>query len=891
MSSTSREPLPKAYDPSSVEGRLYAWWESSGYFKPTIDPAKTPFTVMMPPPNVTGELHLGHALTAAVEDALVRYHRMLGDPTLWLPGADHAGIATQMVVERSLAAEGTTRQQLGREEFLRRVWGWVDHYGGTIDNQHRRLGASCDWSRKHFTLDPGPSRAVRTTFKRLYDKGLIYRGERMINWDPALHTVVSDLEVDHLDVQGSLYYLRYLYEGGGGHVIVATTRPETLLGDTAVAVNPTDDRYHGLIGKNVILPVLGRLIPVIADEAVDIEFGTGALKVTPGHDPSDYETGQRHGLGIVSIMNGDGTLNGEAGSYAGMDRFEARGKIVEQLDREGLLERIEPYQHSVGHSQRSGVVIEPLVSTQWFIDIAPLAGPAIEAVTSGRIQIVPERFSKVYLNWMENIRDWCISRQLWWGHRIPVWYCAACQHVTVSVDDPSSCEACGSTEITQDEDVLDTWFSSGLWTHSTLGWPGDTKDLRYFYPTALMETGYDILFFWVARMIMMGIENMGDVPFRTVYLHGLVRDAHGHKMSKTRGNVVDPLLAADKYGTDAVRFALGTGSAPGNDMRLSEDRMESARNFANKLWNAARFVLGSLPEAAALDGWAADPPRVHREDRWVLGRLDEVTAEVRQQWDDLQLGEAQRTVHDFVWSEFCDWYLELAKVRLRAGDDDPRRVLAHVLERSLRLLHPFMPFVTEELWQHLTAALPDEASLPASIMIAPYPEPSANAVDASALAEMALVTEVVRAIRNIRAEFHIEPSTKITPSFYAPDSAQNAALQAEHQAVAHLAGASEMTYPDVLAGAPTGDSIVSVVVRGVTIRFPLAGVNVEAEMVRLRAESDEAERYLIGLEARLANEQFLAKAPDEVVEKERQRLDDGRARQARLHELLAELAS
>ena len=885
MTNSPESPLPKAYDPKTVESRLYAWWEESGFFKPVIDHAKKPFTVIMPPPNVTGELHVGHALTATIEDAFVRYHRMLGDPTLWLPATDHAGIATQMVVERSLAKEGVTRQELGREAFLQRIWDWVGHYGGAIDNQHRRLGASCDWSRKAFTLDPGPSHAVRTTFKRLYDKGLIYQGERMINWDPALQTVLSDLEVDHEDVEGALYHIRYPYEDGSGHVVVATTRPETLLGDTAVAVNPGDERYSGIVGKNVMLPVLGRAIPVIADEAVETAFGTGALKITPGHDPNDYETGQRHGLPVVNIMNNDGTLNAEAGPYEGVERSEARKAIVEQLEREGLLEKVEPYTHSVGHSQRSGVVVEPLVSTQWFVDVAPLAKRAIEAVTSGQIELVPERFTKVYLNWMENIRDWCISRQLWWGHRIPVWYCDDCQHATVAIEDPAACEQCGSAKLHQDEDVLDTWFSSGLWTHSTLGWPEETEDLGYFYPTSLMETGYDIIFFWVARMIMLGLENMDDVPFRTVYLHGLVRDGHGQKMSKTRGNVVDPLLAVDKYGTDALRFALGTGGAPGNDMRLSDDRMESARNFANKLWNATRFVLGSLGDGASLDGWATDPPRTHREDRWILSRLEQVITEARRQWDDMQLGEVQRSVHDFLWGEFCDWYLELAKVRLRAGDDDPRRVLAHVLERSLRLLHPFMPFVTEELWQHLTKALPNETSLPESIMLAPYPQPSDAPVDADALAEMALVVDIVRAIRNVRAEFRIEPARQLDAYVDAPGD--GATIEQEQAAIRQLAKVGTLAVGD----APAGEA-VKLVVQRTTVTLPMAGVvDVASELGRLREEADEAERHLGGLAARLSNEQFLAKAPEEVVEKERQRLEDGRARQARLNELLAELSS
>ena len=700
------EPLPKAYDPHQVEARLYEWWERSGYFRATPDPSKAPFTIIMPPPNVTGELHLGHAMTAAIEDALTRYHRMKGDAALFLPGTDHAGIATQVVVERQLAAEELTRHDIGREAFLKRVWEWVEKTGDTIDNQHRRLGASCDWERKTFTLDEGPARAVRTTFKNLYDQGLIYRGERMINWCVSCRTALSDLEVEHEEEQGSLYHIRYPYEDGSGHLTVATTRPETLLGDTAVAVNPADERYADAPGKRVRLPVLGRLIPVIADEAVAVEFGTGALKITPGHDPNDFETGERHGLPIVNVLNADGTLNDEAGSYAGFDRFDARKAIVAQLERDGLLEKVEPHLHSVGHCQRSGDTVEPIVSMQWFVRIAPLAEPALAAVRDGRIRIVPERFARVYENWMENIRDWCISRQLWWGHRIPVWYCGACAHPTVAVDDPSACEACGSGGIQQDEDVLDTWFSSGLWTHSTLGWPDRNADLDYFYPTSVMETGYDILFFWVARMIMMGMWNVGDVPFRTVYLHGLVRDEQGQKMSKTRGNVRDPLDAIDQYGTDALRFALTTGSTPGNDTRFSDDRLEAARNFANKLWNVGRFVIGQAEGQEDMAGWYATPPREHRHDRWMLSKAQQTAVRVNELIADFQIGEAERVLHEFIWSDFADWYIELAKVRLRSGDGQPRRVLAHVLERVLRLLHPFMPFVTEEIWQRLIAVLP-----------------------------------------------------------------------------------------------------------------------------------------------------------------------------------------
>ena len=891
---TPQPQLPKAYDPQEVEQDLYQWWESSGFFKPVISPEKQPFCIIMPPPNVTGELHLGHALTATVQDALTRYHRMLGDSTLWLPGADHAGIATQMVVERALAAENVSRHDLGRDEFVKRVWEWVHKYGGIIDNQHRRLGASCDWTRKTFTLDPGPSKAVRTTFVNLYKKDLIYRGERIINWCPSCRTALSDLEVDHQEIEGALYHIRYPLEDGSGHVTVATTRPETLLGDTAVAVNPTDERYAKVLGKSVLLPILRRPIPIIEDEAVDIAFGTGALKITPGHDPNDFDTGQRHHLPVINIMNLDGTLNHEAGPYAGYGRFEARKAIVEQLEREGLLASVEPYLHSVGHCQRSADIVEPIVSEQWFVKVGPLAERAAEAVEDGRIAIIPERFTKVYTNWMENIRDWCISRQLWWGHRIPVWYCQACGHATVAVEDPDACEACGAVTLEQDPDVLDTWFSSGLWPHSTLGWPEDTEDLRCFYPTTVMETGYDILFFWVARMIMLGMENMDEVPFKTVYLHGLVRDEHGVKMSKTTGNVIDPLKTIDEYGTDALRFALATGTTPGNDSRMSASRLQAARNFANKLWNASRYVLGNLQEANGLAGWYDTPPRNHREDRWILGRLDQVTTEVHRLWDEFQLGEAQRVLHDFIWSEYCDWYIELAKVRLRNGDQEPLQVLAHVLERILRLLHPFMPFITETLWQRLTATMPpvtmsDKGNQPESVMLASYPTASAHPVDEAALQEVDLVTEIVRAIRNIRAEFQIEPQRRMDAKIDA--GGLKPALAQEAEAIRQLARVGELEFTNGRESSLTPSQTVTLVVGSVTVSLPMTGlVDLAAERKRLEAELTDSQGQSGRLSGRLSNQDFLSKAPADVVDRERERLESLQARQARLQELLQELA-
>ena len=648
---------------------MYKFWMDGGYFTPEIDHSKEPFVIIMPPPNVTGELHMGHALTDTLEDIMARWHRMCGEPTLWLPGTDHAGIATQVVVERALQDQDeVSRHQLGREQFEERVWEWVRKYGGIITEQIKRLGASCDWTRERFTLDPGPSRAVLTTFVNLYKKGLIYRGERIINWCTRCMTALSDLEVKHGDSEGELYHIRYRLQDSNRHLTVATTRPETLLGDTAVAVNPNDERYRDIIGKNVLLPVLGRLIPVIADEAVEMEFGTGALKVTPGHDATDFEVGQRHDLPIVNVMNLDGSLNQEAGPYAGQDRFAVRKGILQQLEQEDLLERTEPYTVALGRCDRCDTTVEPIVSMQWFVYIKPLAKPAIEAVEDGRIRIIPERFTKVYMNWMENIRDWTISRQLWWGHRIPVWYCEECERKTVVVEAPTQCEHCGSPKIWQDPDVLDTWFSSALWPHSTLGWPDDTDDLRYFYPTSVMETGYDILFFWVARMIMMGLENTGEIPFNRVYLHWLVRDPEGVKMSKSRGNVLDPLQLIDTYGADALRFALTTGTSPGNDTRPTADKLEAARNFSNKLWNISRFVVGLLEDADDLSGWSRVPTPRHREDRWILSRHNRVTEQVGKLMKEFQFGEAERELYDFTWSEFADWYIEMTKVRLRHGD-------------------------------------------------------------------------------------------------------------------------------------------------------------------------------------------------------------------------------
>jgi len=872
--------IPKAYDPHTVETKWYQFWMDRGYFTPAIDRQKQPFVIIMPPPNITGELHLGHALTATLEDIMARWHRMKGEPTLWLPGMDHAGIATQFVVEQALAREGTTRQALGRDKFLERVWEWKRKYGHNIAEQHKRLGTSCDWSRERFTMDEGPSRAVRTTFARLYHKGLIYRGERIINWCPRCVTAISDLEVEYRDTPGHFWYVRYHLKGGDDFITVATTRPETILGDTAVAVNPQDKRHKGVVGKTAILPVIGREIPIIADDAVDPAFGTGAVKITPAHDPVDFEVGQAHGLPTVNILNPDGTMNQNAGPYDKADRYACREQLVARLESEGLLVKVEPHQHSVGHCCRCGTAVEPWVSQQWFVRIAPLAIPAIDAVTDGRIRIIPERFTKVYLNWLENIKDWCISRQLWWGHRIPVWYCGDCGEVIVSVDDPGGCTKCGSSKLEQDPDVLDTWFSSALWPHSTLGWPDDTEDLGYFYPTSVMETGYDILFFWVARMIMMGLENTGEIPFHTVYLHGLIRDDKGEKMSKVKGNVLNPLKLIDQYGTDALRHALSTGSSPGNDIRLSTDKMEAARNFANKLWNASRFILGNISEKVSDK---PSPDGLALEDRWILSRMNRLIADVHQLMGDFHFGEAQRQVHDFVWGEFCDWYIEIAKLRLQ-GENPPLPVLVNVLETSLRLLHPFMPFITEEIWQNLKGHI--DRDMGGSIMMAPYPVADGPALDDAAESAMEVVIDVVRAIRNTRAEFKVEPSKWIEALLAADDA--RPAIEAQAQAIEALARVKPLTVIGTGDGRP--DNCKTIVLKGAEVILPMAGmVDLDAERMRLEREIAENQADIARLETRLKDDKFLSRAPQHVVEKERERLAVQRDRAARLRERLAEL--
>ena len=888
--------MPATYEPADVEERIYREWEQAGHFRPSG--GERPFTIVMPPPNLTGELHMGHALTVAVEDILVRWHRMRGDDTLWLPGVDHAAIAVNTLVERELAAEGLSRHDLGRERFLERVWEFVNRSRSRISVQHRRLGASADWERERFTMDEGPRRAVRQTFVTLYRDGLIYRGERIINWCPDCQTALSDLEVEHADEAGSFWHIRYPLADDAGaatdeHLVIATTRPETIPADTAVAVNPEDPRYAHLIGRSVVVPAGGRLVPIVGDEAVSLEAGSGALKVTPGHDPVDFEIGERHGLPVLSILTPDGHLNEEAGEYAGLERFAARDRVVADLQARNLLERIEPYTHAVGHCQRSGTIVEPIVSEQWFMRVAPLARPALDAVHEGRIRFVPPRFTRTYEHWMENIRDWTISRQIWWGHRIPVWYCDDCDAVTVAVEDPNRCGGCGGAAIRQDEDTLDTWFSSALWPHSTLGWPDpDAPDLPRFYPTQVMETGYDIIFFWVARMVMLSLYNMrGEVPFETVYLHGLVRAEDGTKMSKSHGNVVDPLSVIDRYGTDALRYTVVASSSPGNDQRISDQRLEAGRNLANKLWNASRYVLSMVEDGDEL-ALPAPPagadPALPVEDRWILSRCERLVETADELLGKLELAEALRQLRDFFWEEFADWYIELAKVRLREGDRTPLPVLVHVLDRLLRLFHPFMPFVTEEIWQRLVERRPDPEAAP-MLIVARYPEPdpAASWHDAAAERELAAAQDFVRAIRNIRAEKHVEAGRWVAAYVVGAEALETARALAP--AIEQLARVRPLHVVATADEAPS-DGVVTTVLPVGRVVLPLGGlVDAEAERARLGAQIERLAGEIARLEGKLANEQFRTRAPAEVVAKEEERLATARQQRAGFEGSLAEL--
>jgi len=884
--------LSKTYDFNAVEKRLYAWWEENGFFTPDPENDGEAFVISMPPPNVTGKLHLGHAMFVAMEDLMVRYHRMRGYRTLWVPGTDHAGIATQQRVEADLQEKGTSRKEVGREAFVKLTWEWKHTYGGFITQQLRRLGASCDWSRERFTLDEGLSRAVREAFVRLYERGLIYRGTYLINWSPGLQTAVSDLEVEYSEEQGKLYYFRYPLAEGDDSLPVATTRPETILGDTAVAVHPQDERYQHLIGKMCLVPMLDRPIPIIADEYVDREFGTGALKITPGHDPHDYEIGQRHQLGVINILNDDATLNEHAGPYAGMDRYECRQKLWADMKAAGLTIREEAYTTQVPRSQRGGEIIEPMVSTQWFVKMKPLAEPALEKVRSGEIHIVPERFTKVYYNWLENIRDWCISRQLWWGHRIPAWHCLDCGEITVQREDPSACQHCGSKRIEQDPDVLDTWFSSALWPFSTLGWPEETDDFKTFYPTTMMETGYDILFFWVARMIMMGLEFTGRVPFTEVYLHGLIRDGNGRKMSKSLGNVIDPLEVMDELGTDALRYTLLTGSTPGQDMNLSLQRVEGSRNFANKLWNAARLVLMALGKAPAA---AKAEPTPTAADRWILGRRKQLLNDVERLMESYQYGEAGRQIYDFFWSEFADWYLEIAKVQLEQGEDQAwltASTMVLVLDTCLRLLHPFTPYVTEELWGKLKnacqvhpAGFEPEGGWEQALIVAHWPEDETlTEDDKQALTTFAVLMDTVKAIRNIRAEKQIKTGLNIPAHLRAGEYRDFFGSEKDILCrLAHL-DAPQLTILDDDEAAP--DDAIPLVIGGVEVYLPIAGMmDVEEERARLERDMEDARSQIVRIRNLLASP-FAEKAPPDVVQKERERLEEYEETVEKLHQQL-----
>ena len=865
--------LPKQYDPKQVEKKIYQQWLDGGYFHAQRDPAKKPFTIVIPPPNVTGQLHLGHAVDETIQDVLIRYKRMKGYSALWLPGYDHAGIATQIKVEENLRVnEGLTRFDLGREKFLDRVWDWKNKYGDRIVEQLKTLGSSCDWDRQRFTMDEGCSKAVREVFCSLYEKGLIYKGKRIINWCPHCTTALSDAEVEYEEKPGHLWHIRYPLTDGSGEVVVATTRPETMLGDTGVAVNPADERYKDIVGKTCILPLVGREMPIVADEYVDMAFGTGCVKMTPCHDPNDFEVGLRHDLEQILVIDDNGCIiNG--GKYDGMDRYEARKAILADLEEQGYLVKVEEHVHNVGTCYRCHSDVEPLASDQWFVKMEPLAKEAIRVVEDGTIQFVPDRFAKTYLNWMHNVRDWCISRQLWWGHQIPAWYCADCGHVTVSREDACQCEKCGSKNITRDPDVLDTWFSSALWPFSTLGWPDKTEDLEYFYPTDVLVTGYDIIFFWVARMIFSGMEHMKKEPFKTVLIHGLVRDPQGKKMSKSAGNGVDPIEVIDQYGADALRFNLITGNSPGNDMRFYVERCEAMRNFANKLWNAARYVMMNLTVSDA-----ALPAELKLEDRWILSKLQGLIAEVNDNFDKYELGLAATKIYDFIWDSFCDWYIELTKPRLRAGDESAQRVLLYVLTDILRLLHPFMPFITEEIY----GALPHEGE---ALIVETYPEFNGALSFPGEEADFESVMAAVKAVRSRRAEMNVPPSKRPHITLVTD---KTEVFRAGTVYMANLASAGAV---NVTADAPADTAgMVTVVTGDATIYMPMAElVDLAKERERIEKELAKARQDIANQERKLSNESFVSRAPERVVAAEREKLAKAQALAANLTESLKNL--
>ncbi len=867
--------LAKTYDPGEVEDRIYRFWLDGGYFHAEVNPEKKPYTIVIPPPNITGQLHMGHALDNTLQDILIRWRRMQGYEALWMPGTDHASIATEAKIVEAMAKEGLKKEDVGRDGFLERAWAWRKTYGSRIIEQLKKMGSSCDWERERFTLDEGCSKAVREVFVRLYEKGLIYRGERIINWCPHCRTSISDAEVEFEEKDAAFYHLRYPLADGSGCLELATTRPETMLGDTAVAVHPDDERYAAYVGKNVILPLVNKEIPVVADSYVEMDFGTGVVKITPAHDPNDFEVGLRHGLPVVTVTDEGGVMNEMAGKYQGMTIMECRKAIVKDLQEQGYLVKIEPMKHNVGTCYRCGTVIEPRVSTQWFVKMKPLAGPAIDAVKNGETKFVPERFEKVYYHWMENIRDWCISRQLWWGHRIPAWYCEDCGETIVSRQDPSVCPKCGGAHLHQDEDTLDTWFSSALWPFSTLGWPDKTPELEYFYPTDTLVTGYDIIFFWVARMIFSGIEQMGQAPFHTVFIHGLVRDAQGRKMSKSLGNGIDPLEVIGQYGADALRFTLATGNSPGNDMRFTDEKVEASRNFANKLWNAARFILMNIGDSEVAPGL---PAELALEDKWVVSRFNTLAKAVTENLEKFELGIAVQKLYDFIWDNFCDWYIELCKSRLQGeGADSARRVLVWVMTGMLKLLHPFMPFITEEIWQ----TLPHEGE---ALMVSAWPVYDEALAFPAEEKEMERLMDAIRAIRNRRAEMNVPPSKKaqvyVETGF--ADTFTRGAVFMER-----LASASEVTVGERfdLPGA------VSIVTADATIKIPMDElVDKEAERARLSKEKQTVQKQLDGALARLSNESFVLKAPANVVETARENAARLQEKLALLEQSLAALA-
>ena len=867
--------LAKTYDPKGLEDRLYQKWLDKGYFHATVNPNKKPFTIMMPPPNVTGQLHMGHALDNTMQDILCRFKRMEGYEVLWQPGTDHAAIATEVKVTNMLKEQGIDKDEIGREKFLEHCWEWKKEYGGRINSQLRKIGSSADWERERFTMDEGCSKAVEEVFCRLYEKGWIYKGSRIINWCPHCITALSDAEVEYVDKPGHLWYIRYPLSDGSGDIVVATTRPETMMGDTGVAVNPNDEKFQHLIGKTCILPIMNREIPIVGDEYCEIGFGTGAVKMTPAHDPNDFEVGLRHNLDVIRVIADNGTINENGGKYNGMDRYECRKALVKDLEEQGYLVKTEPYSHNVGTCYRCHNDVEPLISAQWFVKMKPLAEEAIRVVKDGTIKFVPERFSKTYLNWMENVHDWCISRQLWWGHQIPAWYCDECGHINVSREDPTKCEKCGCTHLTRDEDVLDTWFSSGLWPFSTLGWPDlDSEDLKYWYPTTDMVTGYDIIFFWVARMVVSGMEQMKKEPFKTVFIHGLVRDDKGRKMSKSLGNGIDPLEMAEKYGADALRFNLITGNSPGNDMRFYVEKCEAMRNFANKIWNASRYVLMNLtveetglPDAADLE----------IEDKWVLTKLNTLIKEVTENMDAYELGVASAKVYDFIWDTYCDWYIELTKARLYGENEKSKlaaqKVLVYVLDQFLRLLHPFMPFITEEIWQ----AIPHEGKF---LMLADWPKYDESLNFGAEAAHMESVMNAIRSIRNRRAEMNVPPSKKST--LYVVSDKGEIFRQGEGF-ICRLAYADKVI---ICENDPEGhENMVCVVTNDAKLYIPLEElIDFEKELARLEKEKANCLKQIAMFEGKLSNEAFVSRAPEKVVAEQREKLEKNRALLAQLEE-------